>query len=202
MIATMDTTQVTRGFLLYFLLPLWIGAGLADWTCHRVSHIEKTSGTHESLIHMLMLTEAGIAMLAGLLLQINALIIALMLVAYLAHEATAMWDVRYASAHRKLMPIEQNIHSFLDMIPLMAVSFVIILHWQDFLSLFALGPKVADFSIRKKIGAVPSFEYTAVFLAVAVALVEIPYAEELIRCRRAERLRLRVVTLESLAQTS
>ncbi len=196
-----DTAEVTRGLLLYFLLPLWIGAGLADWVCHRLSHIEKTSGIQESMIHMLMLTEAGIAMLAGLLLQINALIIALMLIAYLAHEATAMWDVRYASAHRRLMPIEQNIHSFLDMIPLMAVSFVIILHWQDFLSLFGIGSRVAEFSIHKKTGGVPTFKYTAMFLAMAVALVEIPYLEELIRCVRADRPRQRVTSFGRAAQS-
>jgi hypothetical protein len=186
-----DTAEVTRGFLLYFLLPLWIAAGLADWICHRVSHIENTSGTPESLIHSLMLTEAGIALLAGLLLQINALVIAVMLAAWCAHELTAMWDVRYATSHRRLAPIEQNIHSFLDMIPMMAVSFVVILHWGDFLSLLRIGVHPADFSLRRKIGAVPSFEYTTVFLATAIALIEIPYAEELFRCRRAERSRSR-----------
>lgn len=197
-----DTAQVTRGLLLYFLLPLWIAAGLADWICHRTSHIENTSGTHESLIHLLMLTEAGAALLAGLLLQINALIIAVMIAAYVAHEVTAMWDVRYATSKRKIVPIEQNIHSFLDMIPLMAVSFIVILHWTDFLSLFALGPKVADFSLHRKIGAVPSLEYTTVFLATAIALVEIPYAEELLRCVRAERSRSRTIALKRAVQIS
>jgi hypothetical protein len=186
-----DTAQVTRGVLLYFLLPLWIAAGLADWICHRASRIEHTSGTHESLIHLLMLTEAGVALLAGLLLQINALIIAVMIAAYCAHELTAMWDVRYANSTRKLMPIEQNIHSFLDMIPLMAVSFVIILHWPDFLSLFGMGPQAADFSLRRKVGVVPTFEYTTLFLAATFALVELPYSEELYRCMRANRSRAR-----------
>ncbi len=185
-----DTAEITRGVLLYFLLPLWIAAGLADWVCHRVSHLEHTSGTHESLIHLLMLSEAGVALLAGLLLQINALIIAVMIAAYCAHELTAMWDVRYASSKRELMPIEQNIHSFLDMIPLMAVSFVIILHWADFLSLFGMGPHPADFSLRRKVGAVPTFEYTTLLLAATFALVELPYAEELLRCMRAKRARV------------
>ncbi len=184
-----DTAEVTRGVLLYFLLPLWIAAGLADWVCHRVSHIEHSSGTHESLIHLLMLSEAGVALLAGLLLQINALIIAVMIAAYCAHELTAMWDVRYATSTRKLRPIEQNIHSFLDMIPLMAVSFVIILHWPDFLSLFGMGPHAADFSLRRKVGVVPTFEHTTLFLAATFALVEIPYGEELLRCLRAKRTR-------------
>jgi len=94
--------------------------------------------------------------------------------------------VRYATSKRKLMPIEQNIHSFLDMIPLMAVSFVIILHWPDFLSLFGIGPHAADFSLRRKVGGVPTFEYTVLLLAATLALVEIPYGEELLRCLKAK----------------
>lgn len=185
----MSNTQITQGFLLYFILPLWIAAGAVDWMCHRASHIEKTSGTRESMIHLLMFTEVGAALLPGLLRQINSLIIAWMMVMYVAHEATAMWDVRYATAHRKLAPIEQNIHSFLDMIPLMAVSFVIILHWPDFLALIGQGAHPADFSIRSKIGPVPSAEYTAIFLSAAIALTTIPYVEELARCIRADRTR-------------
>ncbi len=185
----MNTTQVTQGFLLYFLLPLWMVAGLADWICHRVSHIEETSGTHEALIHVLMMTEVGTALWPGLLLQINSAIIALMLTAYVAHEATAIWDVRYANAHRRLAPIEQSIHSFLDMIPLMAVSFVIILHWQAFLGLFGLGNSPADFSIRWKTGTVPSAEYLGIFVIASVFMTELPYLEELTRCIRAARAR-------------
>lgn len=186
---TMNNTQVTQGFLLYFVLPLWICAGAADWICHRVSHIEQTSGSRESMIHLLMFTEIGAALLPGLLLQINSLIIAWMIVMYFVHEATAMWDVRYATAHRRLAPIEQNIHSFLDMIPLMAVSFVIILHWQQFLALLGMGTEAADFSIRAKIGPVPTVAYTGTMLATSFILTTIPYVEELARCIRAERAR-------------
>jgi len=154
-----------------------------------VSRIEATSGTHESLIHVLMMTEVGTALWPGLLLQINSGIIALMLAACVAHEATAIWDVRYAAAHRDLAPTEQSIHSFLDMIPLMAVSFVIILHWPAFLALFGLGDSPADFSIRWKIGTVPSASYLAIFFVVSLFTTEFPYLEELTRCLRAARTR-------------
>jgi hypothetical protein len=185
----MTTAEVTRGFLLYFLLPLWIVAAMADWVCHRASRIEETSGTKESLIHTLMLAQAGVALILGLLLQIDSLIIALMIIAAVAHQLTAMWDVRYAVTGRILVPLEQSIHSFLDMIPLMAVSFVIILHWPDFLALIGLGSGPADFSLRWKVGPVPSVEYTAIFLAASCLLVEVPYMEELLRCMRVDRLK-------------
>jgi hypothetical protein len=44
--------------LMYFVLPLWLIAGFADWLCHRASHIESTTGAKESLIHLLMFVES------------------------------------------------------------------------------------------------------------------------------------------------
>jgi hypothetical protein len=61
----------TDSVLLYFILPLWPAAGFADWLCHHASQIESTSGAKESLIHLLMFAEVGVALLAGLFLQIN-----------------------------------------------------------------------------------------------------------------------------------
>jgi len=53
--------------LMYFLLPVWFGAGFADWLCHRASHIETTTGAKESLIHLLMFAEVGVPLLAAIL---------------------------------------------------------------------------------------------------------------------------------------
>jgi hypothetical protein len=50
----------TRRYLLYFVLPAWIGAGLLDWQRHRQTKIEETGGTHESLIHALTMAELGL----------------------------------------------------------------------------------------------------------------------------------------------
>src|SRR5947208_16853774 len=43
--------------LLYFIMPLWFLAGVADWLCHRASDIEHTPGAKESIIHLLMFAE-------------------------------------------------------------------------------------------------------------------------------------------------
>src|SRR5690606_5325164 len=64
--------------LLYFVMPLWLLAGFADWFCHRASQIETTSGPKESLLHLLQFSEVGVPILAALFLEINAGIIALM----------------------------------------------------------------------------------------------------------------------------
>ncbi|WP_292124191.1 hypothetical protein [Mesorhizobium sp.] len=107
--------------LMYFVMPIWLIAGFADWLCHRATHIESTTGAKESLIHLLMFVEVGIPLLAAMFLEVNSLIIALMMVVFLAHEATAIWDVRYATTARTVSPVEQHVHSFLEMIPLMGL---------------------------------------------------------------------------------
>jgi hypothetical protein len=134
-----DEPEITRNFLMYFIVPLWTSAGVADWLCHRASRIEETSGTKEALLHLLMLIEVGVAVLAGIFLEITSPLFALMIVSFLLHEATALWDVAYAVTQREVTPIEQHVHSFLELIPLMAISLTAILHWPQFLGLFGLG---------------------------------------------------------------
>lgn len=55
-----DVADATTRYLLCGLLPGWFVPGLADWMMHRRTRIENTSGTKESLIHALMMTEVGI----------------------------------------------------------------------------------------------------------------------------------------------
>ncbi len=51
---------IFESFFLYLILLLWIGAGLIDWVLHRQSHIERTSGLKESLLHILQMIEVGL----------------------------------------------------------------------------------------------------------------------------------------------
>jgi hypothetical protein len=105
---------------------LWVLAGSLDYICHRRTKIETTSGPTESIIHTLMMTEAGIPMLLGLYLEVNAGVILLMIAAFFAHAGTAIWDVAYVVERRKVTPNEQHVHSFLEVLPFCAVSFVIV----------------------------------------------------------------------------
>ena len=89
-----------------------------------------------------MFAEVGGPLLAGMFLNINALIIAMMIAAFLIHEATAFWDVSYATTARTVAPVEQHVHSFLEMIPLVALVSVISLHWGQFLALFGGGTEL------------------------------------------------------------
>src|SRR4051812_1482633 len=106
---------------MYVVLPLWLAAGFADYLCHRVAHIERTSGWRESALHLIQFAEMALPILAALFLQINAGVILLMIACFILHEATAYLDVRYASATRGVTPLEQHVHSFLEMLPFTGV---------------------------------------------------------------------------------
>ncbi|SHH71083.1 diguanylate cyclase [Pollutimonas bauzanensis] len=170
--------------LMYFILPLWLLAGFADWLCHRASHIESTSGPKESMLHLLQFGEVGIALLAALFLDINAGIIAFMIVMFLVHEATALWDVSYAVTARRVTPVEQHIHSFLEMIPLIAIICVVALHWGQFQALFGFGVESAEFGLAWKTEPLPVI-YVLALMAFIVVLAVVPYVEELVRGLRA-----------------
>ncbi|BCG86528.1 hypothetical protein MesoLj113c_26380 [Mesorhizobium sp. 113-3-9] len=175
--------------LMYFILPLWLIAGFADWLCHRASHIETTTGPKESLIYLLMFVEVRIPLLAGMFLDINALIISAMLVAFIVHKATAMWDASYATTARTVTPLEQHVHSFLEMIPLMGIVIVVSLHWSQFLALFGMGSEPAKFALVWKSEPLP-VAYIVTMLVVILLFELLPYIEEFIRGYRANGGRL------------
>jgi hypothetical protein len=178
-----EITDTTRTFLLKFILPLWMAAGVADWLCHRKSDIQHTAGPAESGMHLLMLSEAAIPVLAGLFLEITSPVLLVIGLAFLAHEATALWDVTYASKHRTVTPIEQHVHSYLEMVPLMAASFVAVLHWPQLLGLAGVQGYPRDWSIRRKQRPLPG--RTVASLLVGMTLLEWgPYIEELSRTLR------------------
>jgi hypothetical protein len=175
-----------RLLLLYFIMPLWFLAGLADYLCHRATDIEHTSGWKESILHLVMFGEVAIPLLLCLFFEINALIFGVMIVCFILHEATALWDVSFAVKHRNVTPIEQHVHSFLEMIPLMAGAFVAVLHWPQLLALFGMGGEAARFDLTLKQAPLPT-GYIIAVLAGALLLEVLPYLEELFRGLRARR---------------
>ena len=108
-----DPEQALMRCLLYFLIPIWNTSGILDWLWHKQTDIEHTAGLEESLIHLLMFAEAGVPLYMGLLLEINAGVLATMAGALVVHQATAFWDVHYAESRRQVTEREQHTHSFL-----------------------------------------------------------------------------------------
>jgi hypothetical protein len=103
-----------------------------------------------------------------------------MIAAYLLHQATALWDVAYAVAVREVTPTEQQVHSFLEMMPLMAISFLAALHWREFLDLFGLDDGTAERGLKPKREPLPAPLLAGVLGAIAL-FNGLPYLEELWR---------------------
>jgi hypothetical protein len=173
----MQSDDILLGMLMYFVLPVWLAAGFADYLCHRASHIERTSGWRESLLHLMQLAEMAVPILAAMFLEITSGVILLMIVCLVLHQLTAMWDVSFATATREVKPIEQHVHSVLEMMPLTGLLMVVALHWQAFIGLLGLAP--ASFVLALK--PVPPTFYVAVMVTLTALLEVFPYLEELVR---------------------
>lgn len=175
----------TRRALLYFVVPLWQAAAIADWYEHRRTRIETTAGARESAIHLLMLGEAGLPSLLGLFLEVNAGVLLTAVGALVAHEITAIWDVAYAEPRRQVTPTEQHIHSLLEVVPLMAVTSLTTLHWDQARALVGVGQERAEYHLRPKRSPLGRQTIVAL-LALLTACGVIPYLEEFVRCWRAD----------------
>ena len=180
----LDAGLLLRQYLLFFILPLWMLAGLTDYVLHKRTRIEETAGIKESVLHALQLGEAGLPVLLALLLEINALIILFMLIGLVLHEVTALLDVSYASSRRYVSPLEQHVHSFMEVLPLMALSFVTVMYWNQFAALFGFGPETPRFDLHPKSHPISSV-YLAILLLCIACFIVLPYTEELWRCFRA-----------------
>jgi hypothetical protein len=72
-----EIDAATLRLLKFGAVPLWAGAGFADWLCHRLPT------------------------LLGLFFEVDAGVLALTLSAFAVHQATAIWDVAYAGGRRR-----------------------------------------------------------------------------------------------------
>jgi hypothetical protein len=122
----------TRLWLLigWGVFPLWLAAGFGDWLCHRRSSIERTSGSRESALHLLLYSLVSLFVILLVAFEVTALTLALMLLALLAHQAVSLWDTTYSQPRRYIAPIEQQVHGFLDLLPLFAWVIVAVLEWE------------------------------------------------------------------------
>ena len=99
-------------------------------------------------------------------------------------QCITIWDVSYATTARSVTPIEQHVHSFLEMIPLMAILCVVSIHWGQFLALFGVGPERARFDLIWKSEPLP-IAYIVSVLVVILLFEFLPYVEEFVRGLRA-----------------
>ncbi|RZL87702.1 MAG: diguanylate cyclase [Variovorax sp.] len=168
--------------LMYAVLPLWLASGVVDWALHRRSAIETTSGTRESALHVLMLAELGIPVLAVLWLEINAGVLALCVAGFVLHELTVYADLRWSVTRRNISPLEQMVHSAQEMLPLVGLALLAVAHWGQAQALIGSGAGSADFAPRLKSVPIPGAYLVSALAGSAV--VAALYLEELARCLR------------------
>ncbi len=169
-------------FLAYVAFPLWVAAGFADWICHLRTGIAQTSGLKENLLHLLMFAEIGVGIAAVVLLEINAAVLMLVLVVFVVHELTVYWDLSYSTLLRDVGPFEQMVHSFLEMLPLLALALLMVAAASE-------GP--VDWSLRPKEQPLPANYVVAGLLLVGI-FNAVPLLQETYSCIRARRRKTRV----------
>jgi hypothetical protein len=178
---TSIAAEGARSLLIFFVLPVWMLAGFADYFCHRATSIETTSGAAESILHLTQFTLMGIPITAALFLDTNAGYFLFALVFLILHHAVAAVDLVYANPKRRIAPREQMVHSFLEIMPITAFILLAVLKWPQLLTLIGKGTEPAVFSPTAKL--VP-LGFIVITLASAFFLNLLPYLEELWRCLR------------------
>lgn len=177
--------DVARRFLLYVVMPVWSVAGFLDWLWHRQTKIETTSGAKESAMHLLMMAEAGMPILTGLFLEMNAGALALMSAGWLLHDLTVAWDVNYTEYRRTIYAREQHTHGYMQTIPFDIVATMACLYPEQALALLGLGSHKPDFKLRRRKPPVP-LRHFALIVASMGLMSGLPHVEELWRCIRAQ----------------
>jgi hypothetical protein len=166
--------------LLDVLVPLWALPGLIDYACHRAAHIERTSGTHESLTHLLMSVASGVPVVLNLLCESTPSTALASTAAVVVHEAIVLWDVGYANPLREVSATEQHVHAFLEVLPFTMLALDASAHPAAFSDARAGWP--LRFERRKR---PPSAPYVALVAALALASA-LAYGEEFVRCFRVD----------------
>jgi hypothetical protein len=174
--------------LLYVVMPTWMLAGFADFACHRAMRIEDNAGLRESLLHLLMLAELGVAILAPLLLEPTAAVLLLMLLACLAHEVTTCVDLAYAGSHRAIPWFEQWVHGLQQALPWAWLTGWALLAAPQALALVGVSEAQPDWRLQVRASPLPT-AYLLAVLAGSLLLVWGPFLYECWRCLKARRLK-------------
>jgi hypothetical protein len=158
------------------IYPAWLLAGLGDYLCHRRTAIDRTSGVRESWLHVAQLVCLAVAFACAVLLQITTAVLIVLVVLVAAHSLLSYIDVRYTDGRRRILPIEQTVHGFMDVLPITAVALLGVQHW----------PEIRDGSMT--LAPVAAVNQDRILLLSSfVVLAGVPVLEELLRTLRTAR---------------
>ncbi len=104
----------------------WLAAGSLDFIQHRRTDLAHTSGLAESHWHAVQIGLLGGGVLAWLALAPGLGLMAALSLLAAAHALAGYLDTRTAFGRRTIPPLEQHVHSILDMAPWIALAGVVI----------------------------------------------------------------------------
>lgn len=166
------------------VVPLWLVAGAADAAIHRRERIEHSAGVRESVLHVAMLVQLGSAVLAALLLEPTAGLLALLLALALVHEATLVADLRYAQSRRRIGVAEQWVHALQQVLPWVALGALAALTPSQAMALAGAAPAPADWTLHSRVEPLPA-AYVAGVLTTGLLANALPFILELRRALRS-----------------
>jgi len=178
-----DTDHLLIRLILYGLLPLWGLTGFIDWCCHRATHVERTSGLKESLIHSLMGVQLGIPIVLCLLFRINVLVLLICIAMWVLHEIAAHCDVHYATPLRRISIWEVHVHNYMATVPLYLLMLILVLNWEVARQLVTLQWR-GQLTLTRLQAPPGGSGYLPAYLIFMTVLCVFPYLEENIRCLR------------------
>lgn len=168
----MELRSLLIAFLGWVIYPAWLAAGAVDYLCHRKTDIERTSGAMESWLHVAQLASMTLIVAFATLAEITVASWSVLVLAAIAHSALAFADVAYTDGRRRISPLEQTAHSFMEVLPLVAVGLLAVASWP-----LARAPEFAFAS--------PLEGWRAAVLGSFALLAGVPVFEELFRSLRA-----------------
>jgi hypothetical protein len=159
----------------YALFLVWVVAGFVDFACHRRSDLPHTSGLAESMAHLFQLAVIGVAVVLVLALEATRPLVLAVLALVLLHAVAGYVDTRIAFRRgRVITPLEQHVHSVLDIAPWAG--------WGTLAAVAAWG----DGSLQLRSPTVPPMGW-GIVLVPSVLLCVVPALFEYAAARRAAR---------------
>ncbi len=141
-------------------------------------------------MHLAQFGLVGVPILLVLFFRVNAGVLLVLAAFAVAHHCVAYADLRYATGKREISPVEQMVHSFLELLPLTAWLLLSVIQFDQ---LEALRNGSMDLSFRFQ---PRPLDYVVSVLVGASLFGLLPYLEELGRCFRCARgNRVRTETL-------
>lgn len=118
-------------WIVYCGYLVWLLAGLCDFICHWRTDLRHTSGIAESATHLIQTGLLGMAVILGLIFEVGRSSALLILALVVAHAVVGYLDTRIAFRRRRIVsPVEQHLHSVLDMAPIIAFAWMVISSWS------------------------------------------------------------------------